>query len=385
MIRNNDSDSTKALIKDLFLKIRSIKYAYFICIVLFVTVAVGYNKYSTKIYEVSASVGPVQNDASLTLRSNDLFRGIESFQTNMNIENEIENLNSFNLVSSAISSLNLEISYFVEKDKLFRERNELYKNSPITVNIDKSHVQPIATKFYFKILTDTTFRITVSEDDVILYNYLDNSIVSEGNILKINIIGRFNETIDNKNFKFSISLNKEHQPAISDPENFYYFKLHHKDYQAKQYLESFKFKPVSPLASIIEIRFRGDNIRRIIDFLNVYLESYLEDDLAKKNKVARNTINFIDSQISEISDSLVLSESKLRNVSVIEFSWAPCRGTSTSTRDMSAMCRSRNKRVSQTAEWYARATSLKHLYLLLRFMIAWRNEASRTHGKATVT
>jgi len=50
-----------------------------------------------------------------------------------------------------------------------------------------------------------------------------------------------------------------------------------------------------------------------IDFLNKYLEAYLNEDLSKKNKIARSTINFIDSQISEISDSLQLSESKLQD------------------------------------------------------------------------
>ena len=50
-----------------------------------------------------------------------------------------------------------------------------------------------------------------------------------------------------------------------------------------------------------------------IDFLNKYIQSYLDDNLSKKNKIAVNTINFIDSQISEISDSLTVSESKLRD------------------------------------------------------------------------
>ncbi|MCE5225674.1 MAG: polysaccharide biosynthesis tyrosine autokinase, partial [Porphyromonadaceae bacterium] len=50
-----------------------------------------------------------------------------------------------------------------------------------------------------------------------------------------------------------------------------------------------------------------------IDFLNNYIQSYLDENLSKKNKIAFNTINFIDSQISEISDSLSISESKLRD------------------------------------------------------------------------
>ena len=37
------------------------------------------------------------------------------------------------------------------------------------------------------------------------------------------------------------------------------------------------------------------------------------ENLSKKNKIAFSTINFIDSQISDISDSLVISESKLKD------------------------------------------------------------------------
>ncbi len=58
---------------------------------------------------------------------------------------------------------------------------------------------------------------------------------------------------------------------------------------------------------------QGENIGLTIDFLNKYLQSYLDDNLSKKNKISMNTVNFIDSQISEISDSLVRSESKLRD------------------------------------------------------------------------
>ena len=79
------------------------------------------------------------------------------------------------------------------------------------------------------------------------------------------------------------------------------------------YLDQLDIKRLSPLASIISITFRGGNPEKTISFLNSFINSYLEDNLAKKNKIALSTINFIDSQISEMSDSLVLSESKLRN------------------------------------------------------------------------
>lgn len=313
MIKKNETDPSIALIKYFILKVASLKYLYITSIVLFVSVAILFNKYSHKIYEVNASISPIQNNASSLLSSNDLFRGIESLRADRNIENEINNLNSFALVYSTITKMNLEVGYFTEKNKLFKQTTELYRRSPFSVNIDKSHVQPIDCKFYIYILDNSSFRLTSSQKEISLYNYVDNLIVSENNVLEIDTICRFNETIINRNFKFSISLHNEYQVDKLNSKDLYYFQFHHLDYLTIQYLGRLRIDKVSPLASIIKIRFRGENIEKSIDFLNKFVDSYLEDNLAKKNKIAVSTINFIDSQLSEISDSLVLSESRLRN------------------------------------------------------------------------
>ena len=64
---------------------------------------------------------------------------------------------------------------------------------------------------------------------------------------------------------------------------------------------------------MINIFFQGENLDLTIEFLNKYVQKYLDENLDKKNRIAVNTISFIDSQISEISDSLVQSESALRD------------------------------------------------------------------------
>jgi capsular exopolysaccharide synthesis family protein len=74
-----------------------------------------------------------------------------------------------------------------------------------------------------------------------------------------------------------------------------------------------KVEAVTPLSSIINITYKGENLEKIKTFLNKYLDFYLNANLEKKNKASVNTIQFIDSQISQISDSLNSSESKLRD------------------------------------------------------------------------
>ncbi len=298
--------------KQFLLLVDSIKYFYIACIVVFFSIAVLYNKYSPKVYEVNATIVPVQNDASSLLSSNELFRGLETLQANNNIENEVNNLRSFSRVSSTISRLNFEVGYFSEKNKLFKETRELYKVSPFTVNIDRSHVQPIGCKFYIYIINETTFRLISSSDDVTLYNYLDNEIVSAGNYLKIDTICKFNETISNRFYSFSVSYNKAFMNSSNRDKRFF-FEFYHLDYLAKDYYKKLIASRVSPMSSILTVQFSGENIDKVLTFLNTYLDLYFEESLTKKNKIAVSTINFIDSQLSEISDSLVLSESRLRN------------------------------------------------------------------------
>ncbi len=313
MIKTTESDPSIDLLKRYISKAVSIKYFYIACLVIFFSTAFLYNKYAQKVYEVSASISPVQNEASTLLSSNDLFRSIGTLQNDKNIENEVNNLKSFALVYSTVTKLNLEISYYREDVGFFKQSSELYKDSPFTITLDKSHLQPIETKFNVEILNDSTFRLYSSQDKIFLYNYIDNQVVSENNTLNIDTICRFNETINNKLFKFAVSFNKEFYTHQTEPKYTYYFTLHHLDYISKLYLERLDIKRVSPLASIITVKFSGENQDKTISFLNNFLESYLEANLAKKNKKAISTINFIDSQISEISDSLVKSESKLRN------------------------------------------------------------------------
>ncbi|HPI69645.1 MAG TPA: polysaccharide biosynthesis tyrosine autokinase, partial [Bacteroidales bacterium] len=184
---------------------------------------------------------------------------------------------------------------------------------PITVNIDKSHIQPINARFHIDILNDNTFRLTASQEEVALYNYIDNEIASRYNTLIVDTICRFNEIITSRQFKFSVSLNKQHYSGDADNENISFFVLYHIDQLTKSYLTRLKVEPVSIRSSLIKIFFQGENLDLTIDFLNKYVQNYLDANLEKKNRIAINTIDFIDSQISEISDSLVQSESALRD------------------------------------------------------------------------
>ncbi|MZQ49289.1 MAG: polysaccharide biosynthesis tyrosine autokinase [Bacteroidales bacterium] len=313
MLKTNDSDASIAPIKYFIFKVASLKYLYIFVLILCLAIAFFFNKYSSKVFEASATLSPVENKTSSILSSNQLFGGLNPLQTIDNIENDISNLSSFGLVYSTVAKMNLEVSYFSEEHKFFKQTQEIYGYLPFTITIDKSHIQPVNTKIYITHLDDSTFRITISDKNVSLYNYVDNMILNDDYDLEVDTICKFGETIQNKAFKFSVTNNRNYVSNPTQNKHKYFIKFNHLDYLAKRYLKSMDIHRISPLASIINIKFTDNNLEKTIKFLNQYLNSFLDDNLGKKNKIALSTVNFIDSQISEISDSLNISESQLRN------------------------------------------------------------------------
>jgi hypothetical protein len=210
MSNYNESSSEAFNVKESILTAFSYKYLYIASFAFCMAAALFINKFSTNIIEVTSIIGPVMDKRSSVLESNGLFRGGESFVDSRNLQNDINSLTSFSLVSSTLSKLNLEIGYFTESKNLLGQVKQIYPIAPYTVNLDKSHIQPINAKFHIEILDENSFRLRSSEKDVSMYNYVDNQVASEHNVLETDTICKFNETISNKNYKFSVSLNKEH-------------------------------------------------------------------------------------------------------------------------------------------------------------------------------
>lgn len=304
--------SNAYIIKDFISQILSIKYYYVISFLIFIGIALGINRYAETIFEVNTVIGPVEDQRPALLGSNELFRGLVSFEQAKNLENDINNIKSFGLVSNTLNKMNLEVGYFSKKENILGHEHQIYPDPPFHVAIDKSHLQPVNAKFQFSLVDEDTYRIKVDEDEASLYNFIDNDVVSELNVIKIDTVCKFNETISNKYFKFVISLSNAKAFRGPNKHN-YYFIFYDLDGLARNYLQSITVKPVSVRSSLINISINGTNLNLTIDFLNNYVQTFLDNNLSKKNKMSLSAVNFIDAQISKTSDSLNLSETRLKD------------------------------------------------------------------------
>ncbi|HEX2920158.1 MAG TPA: polysaccharide biosynthesis tyrosine autokinase [Bacteroidales bacterium] len=310
----NNITSNAYVIKDFLSQIFSIKFYYILSFIVLAGLAFMLNRYSPVVYEVNSIIGPIEDQRPALLGSNDLFRGLVSYEQARNLENDINNINSFTLVSNTLSKMNLEVGYFVRKKNILDHDVQLYPDPPFHVSIDKSHNQPINAQFDLSIIDNSYYKIKLEGEEVALYNYVDNAVISDKNIISIDTICKFNEPVSNKYFRFVVSLTDNSiVKRATEQSNQYYFILYNTDDLARSFLERIKVEPVSVRSSLINITVHGQNLDLTTDFLNAYVQNFLDNNLSKKNKMSANAVSFIDQQISGISDSLDVSENKLRN------------------------------------------------------------------------
>lgn len=311
-ISNSDKETNP--VKFYARKVFGLKYFYIISLVIFIAATHLYNKYTTKEYEVTSTIGPVKDSRATLLASDNMFAGNNNnIAPRRNIEDDVNSLSSYSLILNTLKDLGFQTAYYSENKGFLKQTREIYESSPFKVTMDKSHTQPLDCKMYVQPLSDSTYLLRIPEQTVSLYNYIDNRVLAEEVTFKHDTIGYYNRTLTGKNFKFSISLSNAEIQDEDNKEKNYFFKFFHPDNLAMSYLNNLEVTPVSFMASIIEIQFRGENIDKSINFLNSYINAFMEENLAKKNMMALNTVKFIDSQLTEISDSLVASESMLRN------------------------------------------------------------------------
>ena len=164
MSNQKESASEAYIIKEFLLTGLSYKYFYIASFVICVALAFLMNKVSPTVYGVNSIIGPIEDKRPSFMGSNNLFSGSGEYSQARNLENDINSLTSFSLVSTAIKELNLEVGYFRENKSIFKQSHQIYSGSAYTVNIDKSHIQPINARIYIKFLNDKSYRIRSSQD-----------------------------------------------------------------------------------------------------------------------------------------------------------------------------------------------------------------------------
>lgn len=277
-------------------KILGFWYLFVLAIVASTGGAYLYLRYTEKTYRVSSSVlvadESSSNDLGLEALTG-LSGGRRSFGSS-SLEAEISVIKSFDLIQSTLKNLNFQVSYFSRGDI---KDSEIFGREPIAVKALDFEDQT-RSGIFFDFNGKTSFNVYLDGEEKRWQCDFGKPCVSES-------------------FAFVATVKDESKPVGQS--ELLYMKIHDLDRLTVQYINMLNVnnRQAGPLArfgsDIIDIDIAGKIITKNTTFLNAIIEAFIKYDLEERNSTANRTINFIDTQLGTITDSLARVENGLEN------------------------------------------------------------------------
>ena len=289
---NEENESSSFDIKIWIIRILKNWYLFFISISMFLTVAYFQNKSWFPIYRSSALVIIEEANRGFNRSQQAFMEGFSVQGGYRNVNNQIVMFSSLDLIKKVVDNLqDLHIEYYTRGR--FTSTN-LYKKSPVF--IEKLFISPNGYEQEF-------FLEDVGNGKDFLITYAGNKQIAE-----FTVKGEYGKQLETSLFFITIHKSDFYRNRFQ-----LYFGFRDLDKLASMLHDRLTFAFKMEGSSVLEVSITGNVHERDCDFLNALCDAFLAEGLARKNDAAIKTIEFIDSQMITISDSLRVSERALQN------------------------------------------------------------------------
>ncbi len=294
-------------IMELLYKMLEKWHLFVIAIVIAVVVCFFITKYSTPLYEAKTTLLIKNNNNMMSNLSGNF--GFNFYnQDAVNFQNEIGTIQSVSMVKRTIKSLDFYVDYFQKSSFKYED---IYKDSPFEIVLDFYNTQPTGIPIDIELIDKNKCIVSYEEQkNVPVYDYIQDKVLSEfTDVATSRTIIRYGQWYIKDGMKFKILL--------KDPDNWdekfanikYRFEINDMDALANAF-NSTEIDLINKESSIISIKFKNPNKNKATDFVNKLCEVYIDMTFEEKNHLNVATIDFVNSQIDAISDSLTLAEAR---------------------------------------------------------------------------
>lgn len=266
---------------------RCLKYWYVLVLFLAfgLTIAFLHNRYSSKVYPVSASI--IIKEAKQASGGELLYTN-EIIDPYRNYYNETYIIRSYPLVQSVLYDLNFATAFYREGNIL---TSELYDYPIKAFVLNQDEVK--SRTFIFKITNDKQFELSPFE----------NSSAEESATFN------FNDTITYQGLE--VVFLASGSAVEKDKNTNLIFKYIAPELLTGSYVSKLGANWAEEGSGVMNLSVTGLYPKKETDFLSGLIRRYQQYDLENKNEIGTRAINFINTQLKEISDSLFYVENVL--------------------------------------------------------------------------
>lgn len=254
------------------------------------------NRYSEQVYSVSSSIIVRDNDNSKSfIGAEQLIRSLRLVKNTKSVQNEIGILRSYTLARQAIDELDDFTVTYVAVGRRGIKELKLYNQSPFRVTADSDAVNINNYPIYITILSPKHYLLEI-DDGMDIHRKM-----------------AFGVPFRNENFSFTVTVRAPELITDEIIGNKYYFYFNNPNTLALIYQSKLSIALNDKKGSILTLALSGYVARQEADYLNKLMEVYIRRGLNEKNRIAENTIKFIDRQLALMTDTLHRAELRLQN------------------------------------------------------------------------
>lgn len=277
---------------------------FLVSLIICLGVAVIYLRYTTPIYRASAKLLIKDDDQSkMGGRNTALNTSTLGMISNSNgVDNELEILSSRSIAAQAVRDLKLYVTYS-QKGRV--KEVILYKNQPITVDVDPGHLETLNAPINLVIKRENgKYHVT----GTYYVNGQANSVSGPYSLDKT--LGSLPATIGTRAGFITFAANTA---TPMDEGSEMKVQIVSPDQAAYKYEAELTATQTNKNTSIVLLSLSDEVPQRAMDYLKQLTIAYNQQANADKNEVATNTEAFINSRLEKINAELGSTESQLEN------------------------------------------------------------------------
>lgn len=262
-------------------------------------------KYSTPQYEANATLLIKNNDEILGNMA--MMNNLLSNSQKVNFQNEIGTIQSETMVKRTIKALDFYKTYY---QKVNFKNVDIYKDAPFEVDLDLYQTQPTGLLIDIQLVDQKSCIISYdSKENVPVYDYAEDRIIEDGNVsvAKREVTIKYDEWFVHDGMKFKVRLKEPEKWNDNYAKMKYAFTINDLDAVAKEFSAT-SIELTNKESSIISIKYKHQNKNKAEDFVNMLCKIYIDMTFEEKNYMNVATIDFVNSQIETIADSLSTAE-----------------------------------------------------------------------------
>ncbi len=257
---------------------------FVVFIILSIAAAFVYLRYATPIYEASATL-IIKDDSKGGNDDAQLNQLLNLVSSKKNVENEIEVLKSRGLMEKVVKELRL-YAPVAQEGKV--KSGDGYILSPIVIEVQ--HLDSLVEFEKINFSYDKKNQVVTLEDE---YKYPLNQYV--------------NTPYGTLMFK----PNKYYFASKSNVQRPLYFSLVSPEGMAIAYIKQLEVIP-NKQSAMVDVSIKDPVPQRAVDIINQLITTYNQVSIKEKNTAARNSLEFINEQLSQISHELDSIESRVQ-------------------------------------------------------------------------